>query len=76
MSGAFIPPVLGLLGLAAAFMVFRIVAARPAGEGRVAEIAEQIRLGSMVFMRREYSMLAIFAAVLLVAIFFLSLIHI
>ena len=70
MSGAFITPVLGVLGLAAAFMVFRIISARPAGEGRISEIGEQIHLGAMVFMRREYTMLAIFAAVLMVAIFF------
>jgi len=39
------------------------------GDGAVKKIGDQIHLGAMVFMRREYQMLGMFALVLLVAIF-------
>lgn len=65
----FLPPLLGLVGLAAAYYIFQLVKKYPEGEDRVALIAEQIHLGAMVFMRREYTMLAGFSAVLLVLLF-------
>ncbi|HSH42246.1 MAG TPA: sodium-translocating pyrophosphatase [Arenicellales bacterium] len=63
---ALIPTVLGVLGLVAAFIVYRAVKAYPGGSGKVAEIAKEIHEGAMVFMRREYTILAIFVAVVLV----------
>jgi hypothetical protein len=39
------------------------------GDGEVKHIGDQIHLGAMVFMQREYKMLAMFAAVLLLGIF-------
>ncbi|MDH5327214.1 MAG: sodium-translocating pyrophosphatase, partial [Gammaproteobacteria bacterium] len=65
-----IPPILGSLGLAIAFIIYMSVKKHPAGEGKVAEIGDQIHLGAMVFMRREYTMLALFASVLIVLLFF------
>ncbi len=62
-----VPPALGVVGLVAAFIVYRMIKAYPAGTGLVAEIAEQIHLGAMTFMRREYSIMAIFLAVIIVA---------
>jgi K(+)-stimulated pyrophosphate-energized sodium pump len=59
----YIPPVLGGLGLVAAFFIYTLVKKYPGGEGKIAAIAESIHLGAMVFIRREYSMLAIFVAV-------------
>lgn len=64
-----LPPLLGVLGLAAAFVIYLVVTKYPAGEGLVAEIAAEIHKGAMVFMRREYSILAIFAAVITVLLF-------
>ncbi|MGD8348610.1 MAG: sodium-translocating pyrophosphatase [Gammaproteobacteria bacterium] len=61
-----VPPVFGVLGLVAAALVYAAVKKYPQGEGKVAEIGDQIHLGAMVFMKREYKMMAIFAAVLLV----------
>ena len=61
-----LPPLFGALGLVAAAVVYAAVKKYPAGEGKVAEIGDQIHLGAMVFMKREYKMMAIFAAVLLV----------
>ncbi|MEX0899660.1 MAG: sodium-translocating pyrophosphatase [Gammaproteobacteria bacterium] len=62
-----VPPALGVVGLVAAFIVYRMIKVYPAGTGLVAEIAEQIHLGAMTFMRREYSIMAIFLAVIIVA---------
>ena len=66
----FLPPVLGAVGLIIAFIIFTTVKRYPAGEGKVVEIGEQIHLGAMVFMKREYSMLALFAAVICVLLYF------
>ncbi|MGS2724009.1 sodium-translocating pyrophosphatase [Porticoccus sp. GXU_MW_L64] len=67
---ALLPPLLGVVGLIIAFFIYRIVVRYPEGEASIKKIADQIHVGAMVFMRREYSMLAIFAAVLLVLIYF------
>jgi K(+)-stimulated pyrophosphate-energized sodium pump len=64
-----VPPVLGLAGLAFAFMIYHIMSRHNFGDGTVKKIGDQIHLGAMVFMKREYKMLTIFALVLLVAIF-------
>jgi len=58
------PPILGVSGLMAAWVVYRIVKSYPAGSGAVSEIADVIHSGAMVFMCREYSVLAAFAALL------------
>jgi len=64
-----LPPVLGLAGLFAAFIVYKIVMRYPAGEGVVTEIADAIHDGAMVFMRREYSVLALFALAITLCLF-------
>ncbi|WP_455198044.1 sodium-translocating pyrophosphatase [Kaarinaea lacus] len=68
METTYIPPALGVAGLIIAFIIYGMVKKRPAAEGKVAEIGDAIHLGAMVFLRREYSMLAIFAAILIVLI--------
>lgn len=64
-----VPPILGGAGLLCAFIIYRLVMRFPAGEEAITKIADQIHLGAMVFMRREYTMLAMFAAVVLIVIF-------
>ena len=59
-----IPPILGGVGLIAALIVYLLVKRYPAGEEKVRLIADQIHRGAMTFMRREYSLLFIFALVL------------
>ena len=61
-----IPTLFGVGGLVVAWYVFQKVKEYPAGEAKVAEIADAIHLGAMVFMRREYKFLTIFSAILLV----------
>ncbi len=69
-NAAYMPPILGALGLVVAFFVYRFVLSYPAGEDKVTKIADAIHLGAMVFMRREYSVLALFVLVVFFAIFF------
>ena len=64
-----LPPLLGVVGLVAAFVIYGVVKRYPAGEGLVREIADSIHDGALVFMRREYSILAVFVVVLTVLLF-------
>ncbi len=64
-----LPPALGLAGLAVAFVIYHIMSRHNHGDGKVKKIGDQIHLGAMVFLAREYKMLGLFALVLLVAIF-------
>lgn len=64
-----LPPLFGVLGLVAAFITYRQVKKYPEGDGKVVEIGNQIHLGAMVFMKREYKMLAMFSAILIVLLY-------
>ncbi|MEX2469109.1 MAG: sodium-translocating pyrophosphatase [Pseudohongiellaceae bacterium] len=57
-----------LLGLATALFLFALISRAPAGDGRVQEIADAIHTGAMVFIRQEYSVLALFVLVLFVVL--------
>ncbi len=72
---AYLPPLLGILGLVAAFILYQLMMRYPAGDAGIRRIADQIHLGAMVFMRREYTMLAAFATLLLVLIWLSPLGH-
>ena len=67
---ALIPALFGVGGLVAAYFIYQKVKEFPTGEAAVARIGDAIHLGAMVFIRREYGMLGIFAAVLVVVLFF------
>ncbi len=69
MDALLLPPILGGFGLVVAFIIYAVVKKYPAGDGAVADIAGEIHRGAMVFMRREYSILAIFVAVITVLLF-------
>src|SRR5690606_33499724 len=66
----YLPVLLGVVGLATAFAIYRMVLRYPGGEGKVADIGAQIHLGAMVFMRREYTYLFMFSVVVGLAILF------
>ncbi|TDJ22995.1 MAG: sodium-translocating pyrophosphatase [Gammaproteobacteria bacterium] len=65
-----LPPIIGVLGLFAAKFTYELVKKYPEGEGKVIEIGNQIHLGAMVFMKREYEMLSIFAGILIVLLYY------
>ena len=64
-----IPPVLGIGGLLVAFVIYHIMIRHNHGDGEVKHIGDQIALGAMVFLHREYKMLVMFAAVVVACIF-------
>ncbi|MDA1238077.1 MAG: sodium-translocating pyrophosphatase, partial [Proteobacteria bacterium] len=70
LSSAIMPIGLGALGMIAAFLTYMKILQSPGGEGKVKEIADEIHLGAMVFMNREYKILAMFCAVCIVALYF------
>jgi len=64
-----IPPLFGVIGLVVAMVIYGLVKTYDPGEDKVRKIGDQIHLGAMVFMRREYTMLAGFSAVLVVLLY-------
>jgi K(+)-stimulated pyrophosphate-energized sodium pump len=67
---ALVPVVFGAIGLIVAYFIYQKVREYPEGESKVVEIGEEIHLGAMVFMRREYLMLFWFALVLFLILLF------
>ena len=67
-SLTYLPLALGAVGLVVAFILYGSIVKESAGEGKVAEIASEIHNGAMVFMKAEYSILAMFALVLLLGL--------
>ena len=65
-----LPPIFGVLGLICAAIVFALMARYSEGEEKVRKIAAAIHEGAMVFLHREYLMLALFAVPLFLIIFF------
>jgi K(+)-stimulated pyrophosphate-energized sodium pump len=63
---ALIPPLFGVIGMVVAFIIFGLVKRYDAGEEKIKKSADAIHTGAMVFMRREYTMLAMFAGALLI----------
>ena len=61
-----IPPLFGMAGLLVALFIYFVVLRYDGGTDKVKKIADQIHLGAMVFMRREYSYLFLFVSVLIV----------
>ncbi|MHC4789641.1 MAG: sodium/proton-translocating pyrophosphatase, partial [Planctomycetota bacterium] len=61
-------PWLGLLGLAVAVATYYSVLRQPPGDEQMQAIAQKVYSGAMVFLRREYSIIAIFMVVVFVAL--------
>ncbi len=55
--------VAGAMGLLAALLVYRYVVGQSAGTSVMTDLADQIHDGAMAFLRREYTVLAAFVAV-------------
>ena len=64
-----VPPALGISGLLIVVVIYQWIKKQPGGSGAVQKIGQQIHIGSIVFMKREYKMLSIFASVLLVLLY-------
>jgi len=64
-----IAPALGVLGLLIVIVIYQWIRKQPGGSGKVQKIGKQIHIGANAFMAREYKMLGIFSAVLLILIY-------
>ncbi|MFP6889892.1 MAG: sodium-translocating pyrophosphatase [Nitrospinota bacterium] len=58
--------IFGIAGLVLAGIIYRWIAGQPDGNDLMRKLASQISEGAMVFLRREYKILAIFVAVVFV----------
>jgi K(+)-stimulated pyrophosphate-energized sodium pump len=67
---ALVPVIFGIIGLIVAYFIYQKIREYPEGDPKVAEIGEEIHLGAMVFMRREYTMLFWFGLVLFLILLF------
>lgn len=65
-----IAPYAGLLGLIIAFIIYRIILKQDTGSDKMRVISELVHDGAMVFLRSEYSILAIFELLVAILIFF------
>ena len=61
-----LPLIFGLIGLLATAAIYRAIIRFPAGNDKVVQIGRLIHDGAMVFMRREYTYLGVFIAVVAV----------
>lgn len=66
-----LPPILGILGLVVAFFIYKMIMKYSEGEEKIAKIGHEIHIGAMVFMAREYKMLLMFSAVLIIVLWVL-----
>lgn len=65
-----ITPIAGLVGLGIAFLILATILKRPGGDGKVKQIADKIHKGAMVFMRREFILISLFAIIIGGLLFF------
>ena len=63
-----LPPILGLIGMIAALVVYKLVMKYPDGQDKVKKIGDQIHKGALAFMKTEYKYLLVFIAVLVVLV--------
>ena len=63
-----VAPILGIVGLAVAGIIYFGIVRMPMGNDRMKEIADSIHEGAMVFLKREYAMVSVFVAVVFIAL--------
>lgn len=68
-----VPALLGVFGLAVAFVIYGVIIRQKVTDAKVISIGNQIHIGAMAFMRREYTILFAFVAILAVIIAFTDL---
>ena len=48
------PPILGVIGMVFAFVIYKLVMKYPDGQDKVKKIGDQIHNGALAFMKTEY----------------------
>ena len=70
MNTLLLPPVLGVVGMLAAALVYMLVMKYSDGEDKVKKIGDQIHAGALAFMKTEYKYLLIFIVVIVLLAWF------
>jgi len=60
----------GVIGLVLAFIIYKYVMTFSPGDEVMVEIMERIHAGAMVFLKREYKIIAIFVVIVFLILFF------
>ncbi len=63
------PPILGVIGLGIAGLIYVCILRHPVGTDRMREISEAIQEGAMAFLKREYAVLAFFITLVFVLLY-------
>ena len=59
-------PAIGIISLVMAFLIFGYVKKQPSGNEMMQELEEMIHSGAMAFLKKEYSVLAVFIIVVFI----------
>ena len=65
-----LPVYLGIVGLLTAFLLYKFILSFSDGEGKIVEIADEIHLGAMTFIKKEYSILFVFSSILTIGVYY------
>lgn len=63
-------PILAVIGMLTAFFIYRAILAYDVGTEKMKTISNQIHTGAMVFLKAEYSILAIYVVIVAALVFF------
>jgi len=66
----YLAPILGVVGLIVAFILYASVKKQPVGSEKMREISDMIHDGAMAFLGREYKVLVVFVIIVFVLMFF------
>src|SRR4030042_5927319 len=66
----YLAPIFGLVGLLVALFIYLFIKRQDDGNELMRDIAQQIHDGAMVFLKREYSIIAIFVVVVILLLGF------
>src|SRR3990172_6729240 len=61
-------PALGVVGLVIAYLIYLHIVKQPVGTEKMKEIADMIHDGSMVYLKKQYSIIAVFIVVVVIAL--------
>ncbi len=67
-NNAFLLPLLGIVGIIFAGVTYFLVTKKSEGSAKMKEIADAIHLGAMVFLKREYQVIAVFMAIVFIVL--------
>ncbi|QAR34267.1 sodium-translocating pyrophosphatase [Geovibrio thiophilus] len=68
----YLAPVLGVVGLIVAYVIYNSVKSKSAGNEKMKEISDMIHDGAMAFLGREYKVLSFFVAIVFILMLFSS----